>query len=113
MQCVLAAETAVLFHFKSVRIVLLVFLCVIISLLAFSAGECNFDSHYFRHLLIEFGSSPLNTSLNVGSVRLSQKSAQKKPPNRGTVIISCIYSFVNTFLLFYKNIFYIIIVRIY
>ena len=45
MQSVLAAETAVLFHLKSVRIVLLVFLCVIISLLALGACEGNFDSH--------------------------------------------------------------------
>ena len=45
VQGVFAAETAVLVHFKSVRIILLIFLRVIISLLAFGAGECNFDSH--------------------------------------------------------------------
>ena len=41
----LAAETAELVHFKSVRIIFLIFLCVIIPLLALSAGECDFDSH--------------------------------------------------------------------
>lgn len=45
MQGVLAAETAVLLKLKSVGIVLLVFLCVIIPLLALGAGQCNFDSH--------------------------------------------------------------------
>ena len=50
-----AAETAVLVHFKSVRIILLVFVCVIISLLALGACQCDLDSHFYRHLLIEFG----------------------------------------------------------
>ena len=38
VQGVFAAETAVLVHFKSVRIILLVFLCVIIPLLTFRAS---------------------------------------------------------------------------
>ena len=45
VQSVFAAETTELLKLKSVRIVLLVFFCVIISLLAFSANQCNFDSH--------------------------------------------------------------------
>ncbi len=45
MKRVLAAEAAVLVLFKSVRIVLLVLFCVIISLLALRACERNFDSH--------------------------------------------------------------------
>ena len=43
---VLAAELAVFLHFKSVRIVLFVFGCVIVSLLAFCAGESDFDAHF-------------------------------------------------------------------
>jgi hypothetical protein len=43
---VLAAELAILLHFKSVGIVLLVFGCVIVSLLAFRAGESDFDAHF-------------------------------------------------------------------
>jgi len=45
MQGVLSAEPAVLIHFKSVRIVFLVFHCVVIALLAFSACKCDFNSH--------------------------------------------------------------------
>jgi len=41
----LPAETAVFFHFQTVRIIFLVFHCVIISLLAFCAGERNFYAH--------------------------------------------------------------------
>ena len=43
----LAAEFAVLVHFKSVGVILLVFLCVVVSLLALSARKCDFDSHFF------------------------------------------------------------------
>jgi hypothetical protein len=43
---VLAAELAILLHFKSVGIVLFVFGCVIVSLLAFRAGESDFDAHF-------------------------------------------------------------------
>jgi len=42
---VLAAELAVFLHFKSVGIVLFVFCCVIVSLLAFRAGESDFNAH--------------------------------------------------------------------
>jgi len=42
---VFAAEPAVLVHFKSVRIVLLVFRCIVISLLALAASQCDSDSH--------------------------------------------------------------------
>ena len=45
MQGVLAAETAILVHLKSVRIILLVFNCVIVALLAFGAGKSDFNSH--------------------------------------------------------------------
>lgn len=46
----LPAELAVLVDLKSVRIILLVFLCVVVSLFAFAACECDSDAHY-RHLL--------------------------------------------------------------
>ena len=45
MNSVLAAEAAVLADLKSVGIVLFVFHCVIVALFAFTARECNFDSH--------------------------------------------------------------------
>ena len=43
---VLAAEAAVLVHFQSVRIVLLVLHGVVVALLALGAGQGNFDSHF-------------------------------------------------------------------
>jgi len=46
----LAAEFAVLFQFDSVRIILLVFLCVVVSLLAFAADKSNSDPRVISHL---------------------------------------------------------------
>jgi hypothetical protein len=46
VQGVLAAETAVLVHFKTIRRVLLVFYGVVVSLLAFVASECDLYSHF-------------------------------------------------------------------
>ena len=45
MQSVLAAESAILFHFKSVGIVLFVFLGIVVSLLALGTNECDLISH--------------------------------------------------------------------
>ena len=45
VQRVLPAETAVLVHFQTVRIVLLVLLCVIVSLLALGAGQRDLNAH--------------------------------------------------------------------
>ena len=45
MNGVLSAELAILVHLKSVRIVFLVFHCVVIALLALSTSECDFYSH--------------------------------------------------------------------
>jgi len=41
----LTAETAELFHFKSVGVILLVLDRVVVSLLAFAASECDLYSH--------------------------------------------------------------------
>ena len=45
MQGVLAAEAAVLVEFDSVRVVLLVLLCVIVASFAFAAGKSDLNSH--------------------------------------------------------------------
>lgn len=45
VQRVLMAETAVLLHFQTVRIVLLVLHCVIVSLLALGAGQRDLNAH--------------------------------------------------------------------
>ena len=47
---VLLAESAILLHFETVRVVLLVFHAVVVSLLALGASQCDFHAHY-RHLL--------------------------------------------------------------
>ena len=39
------AEPAVLIHFKSVRVILLVFHCVVVALFALCASECDLNSH--------------------------------------------------------------------
>ena len=50
MKSVLAAETTELLQLKSIRIILLVFLCVIVSLLALGAYQSNLDSCVISHL---------------------------------------------------------------
>ena len=45
MQGVFSAEPAILVHFKPIRIVLLVFHCVVVALLTFCASKCDFNSH--------------------------------------------------------------------
>ena len=45
MRSVLLAETTVFAHFQPVRIVFLVLHCVIISLLALGARQCDFGTH--------------------------------------------------------------------
>ena len=47
----LSAKSAILLHFKTVRVILFVFHCVVVSLLALRASQCDFHAHY-RHLLI-------------------------------------------------------------
>ncbi len=45
MNSVLTAKSAVLLHFKPVRIVLLILHVVVVSLFAICASQCNFHSH--------------------------------------------------------------------
>lgn len=47
MKSVLSAELTILVHLKSVGVILLVLHCVVISLLAFSARQCDLYSHSF------------------------------------------------------------------
>ena len=42
----LAAETTVFLHLKTIGSVLLVLCGVVVSLLTFVASKCNFNSHY-------------------------------------------------------------------
>lgn len=45
MESMLTAETAILFEFEPVRIVLLVFERIVVPLLAFGASECDLYAH--------------------------------------------------------------------
>jgi hypothetical protein len=45
VKSVLFAEAAILVHFKPVRVILLVFHCVVVALFTFSASKCYFYSH--------------------------------------------------------------------
>ena len=45
MQSVLSAEAAILVHFESVRVILLVLHSIVVSLLTFCTCQCNFYSH--------------------------------------------------------------------
>lgn len=54
MRGMLAAEGAILVHFKTIGCVLLVLESIVVPLLAFVASQSNLYSHY-RHLLVLFG----------------------------------------------------------
>ena len=54
MRGMLAAEGAILVHFKTVGSILLVLESIVVPLLAFVASQSNLYSHY-RHLLVLFG----------------------------------------------------------
>jgi hypothetical protein len=110
---VLFAESAVLVHFKSVGVVLLVFHCVVVALLAFCASECDFNSHNGTSRFTEiFFSFTLRKSVSLPLLRAKIASqhhilwycekhtaiscalgkmvliAKKKNPLRGVIIIA-------------------------
>lgn len=97
MKSVLLTELAILVHFKSVRIILLVLFRVVVSLLAFCTSQRYLNSH-FRHLLTKF--APIRTlgalsyclpphspllcadSLSVRGLYFAPKRAQKNRPHK-------------------------------
>ena len=64
MKSVLAAEFAMLLKLKSVRVVLLVLVCVVVSLLALSAHQSDLDSYFISH---DIGTSHKNYLQSHGS----------------------------------------------
>ena len=58
----LPAERAVLLHLETVRVVLLVFHGVVVSVLALAASQSDLYAHD-RHLLIKFGQLRVRASL--------------------------------------------------
>ncbi len=100
MKSVFTAEPAKLLEFKTIRIILLVFCRVVISLLAFAANECYFHSHSV-HLPVNLSVLPPSTwrkSLLIftfySSSKLSKNEHNKKSSNRGSQIIAYIFTFV-------------------
>jgi hypothetical protein len=57
MNGMFAAEPTILFHFKSVGVVFLVLLCVVVSLLALAARQCDLNSHFGTSRL-DYAASP-------------------------------------------------------
>ena len=94
MQSVLAAESAILFHFKSVGIVLFVFLGIVVSLLALGASECDLISHFGTSVLDSerMSASPLVFASLVyagqNAVFWRKTPRKKSPHQRGMSIIS-------------------------
>ena len=97
MKSVLAAKLAVFLKLKSVRVVLLVFLRVIISLLALGAYESNLDSCIISHVsgtshfllfdpcgITEESCVPPSSGSSVSSAHID---TTKKPTRRGRDII--------------------------
>ena len=68
MQGVLTAETAVLVHLETIGIVLLVLFRLVVSLLALTACQCDFNSHdgtsRFTENIIAFTKVKVNASLS-------------------------------------------------
>jgi len=95
MKCVLSAESAILVHFKSVRIVLFVFHCVIVSLLAFCTCHCNLNSHLFHPFCIA-PSDPEKSGFST-SLTVCFFTTQIKPLFRGRYILSHFATVVNGF----------------
>ena len=97
MKCVLFAESAILVHFKSVRIIFLVFHCVIVSLFAFCASQCDFNSHLFHPFVLNKrqakNSAPFFIHINQCFF-----TTQIKPLFRGTSMLSQKIHLVNGFL---------------
>ena len=94
------AETAVLAHFKSVRVILLVFHCVVVALFALAARQCDSDSHIIPPDIIDAARRPSQAgqTADVRLTKLSPSSAggtTKKPLRRGNTIISCFFPVVN------------------
>jgi len=82
VSCVLSAESAVLLHFETVRIVLLVLHGVVVSLLALGASQSDFNAHNGTSLKLPPCITPSRKNLVSGHYNNrsgAEKGAQKKP----------------------------------
>jgi hypothetical protein len=79
---VLSAESAVLLHFETVRVVLLVLHGVVVSLLALGASQSDFNAHNGTSLNLPPCITPSRKNLVSGHYNChsgAEKGAQKKP----------------------------------
>ena len=102
MNGVLSAESAVLFHFETIGVVLLVLHGVVVSLLALIASQSHFNAHFGTSLKLPPCITALIKNLNgpLGRVRL--KTGIEIPPEiTGKAILTQIFFAVNTEILFF------------
>ena len=104
MKSMFTTETAVLVHFKSVGIILLVLHSVVVSLLAFAARKCDSNSISLSH-----SETPPDNRIQCIPKILSPSRGEirdkKRPLRRGRTIIARHVFFVNTFSGFFPFIF--------
>jgi hypothetical protein len=81
---VLSAKSAVLLHFETVGVILLVLHGVVVSLLALGASQCNFNAHIGTSLnfasLYHSGYQKFSWRRNYLPPSAAEKGAQKQSP---------------------------------
>ena len=108
MNGVLSAESAVLLHFETIGVILLVFHGVVVSLLALGASQSDFNAHK-RHLLkLPPCITPAMKNLVSGQLHShseAEKGAQKNSPfSQVDTFYHRGYKKVNIFLPYFFNI---------
>ena len=107
MSGVLSAESAVLLHFETVRVVLLVLHGIVVSLLALGASQSDFNAHNGTSLKLPPCITPARKNLGSGYYNYrsgAEKGAQKKPFFTGRIILSQGGYVVNNFFLYFLGI---------
>ena len=93
MKSVFLTELAILIQLKSVRVILLVFLCVVVSLFAFAASECDSDAHC-RHLLKIFEAKKLPFEVANRSVNAKNEHTSSFLPDVLFFLIAVLFSYL-------------------
>ena len=114
---VLLAESAILLHLETVRVILLVLHGVVVSLLALRASHSDFYAHY-RHLL-NFASLYIRGHRKIWRIpklhgihpRLKM-GAKKRPLFTGEIIVTYLSPEVNYYFLFFCILSYIFVIRV-
>lgn len=102
MNGVLSAESAVLLHFETIGVVLLVLHGVVVSLLALIASQSHFNAHFGTSLKLPPCITALIKNLNGPLGRVQLKTGIEIPPEiTGKAILTQIFFLVNTEILFF------------